>query len=270
MSISPSAENLMLGAGNVYFDKLISPGVWDVSRHLGNCSSFTLHTEVLRKEVTKLMTSITDLPKYKTIGFKVTGSIKLDEISKENLALLLAGSVNTTYTQPAMSGAVYSYTSNKNTLIKLGQNYLSCSNGYNKRIFKVTVLSVKHASTTFIEGRDYTVNKEAGLLFISPASTINNGTIIEVTVNVPEQNIPQISIADNVNIAGQIMFVGDPTTGSSYLCSIKHAELSFDGGVSLIGEEFTSLNVNFIVTEHDVNALDGSKGFYNVIELPKS
>ena len=51
MTAVPSADNLLLGAGEIYYAMYDDSGVEGTTRHLGHCSAFSLQVEVLRKEI---------------------------------------------------------------------------------------------------------------------------------------------------------------------------------------------------------------------------
>lgn len=263
MSNSPNADNILLGAGAVYFERSNGASTYEVSRHLGNCSSFVLNTEVIRKEIPTLYKEITDLPQFQVVGFNVTGSIVLDEVSRENIALVLAGSNNTSFTQIAVGNITQAYVARKGVLIFIG--YTDQSDKVRK--FGVTFQDVVYNNNSCLPS-DYQVNRRAGTVFIPHTSTIPEGATIYITYSCPEVVIPQISVANNINVSGRITFIGDPTAGPAYLCTIEKAELSFDG-LSLIDENFTQLKATYVVTAHKENACQSTEGYYNLIELPQ-
>jgi hypothetical protein len=265
MSNSPSAENLLLGAGSVYFGKLLADGSYEKARHLGNCSSFSIQVEVLKKEKPALKQTLAELGQQLIAGYKVTGRIVMDEISKENVALALAGTVDNTYSQSLLSDVAHTYVASKGTVIQIGVDYTSNTSDYTNAVFGILVSWVKANGVTCQEGVDYLVYRDAGLVIIAGDSpSVTNNSSVEILFSAVATPIPQISMISDVVTAGKIMFAGNPVSGPAYMCTIKKAELAFDGGVNLIGEEFAQLTVNFTATE-----LDSVNGFYNLIELPK-
>ena len=94
MATSPSTDNYTLGKGVVYFDQLIS-GVYQGERDLGNAPAFTFSIALEKLEHFSSRGGIAS--KDKEIISQMTPSLAftLDEVNKENLALLTLGSVTT-------------------------------------------------------------------------------------------------------------------------------------------------------------------------------
>ena len=92
MAYAPSTENYTLGKGVIYFNQLVG-GVFQGERDLGNAPafSFSLATETIEHFTSRGGLAVKD----KEIISQVTPSLAftLDEINKENLALLTLGNI---------------------------------------------------------------------------------------------------------------------------------------------------------------------------------
>jgi len=101
MAVSPNTDNYSLGKGVVYFDQLVS-SVYQGERDLGNAPSFTFNIAL---ETLEHFSSRGGLKaKDKSIISQITPGLAftLDEVNKENMALLTLGDT-TTVTQTAGS-----------------------------------------------------------------------------------------------------------------------------------------------------------------------
>jgi len=92
--ISPSTDNYTLGKGVVYFDQLIS-SVFQGERDLGNAPAFTFSIALEKLEHFSSRGGLR--AKDKEIISQITPSVAftLDEINKENIALLTLGDIST-------------------------------------------------------------------------------------------------------------------------------------------------------------------------------
>lgn len=262
MTAVPSADNLLLGAGEVYYAMYDSSGVEGVTRHLGHCSAFSMQVEVLRKEIPYIKQSITDLPQFKTIGFRVRGSVTMDEMSAVNLAGFLAGGVDSSHIQAASVNAVtLTHAVVKGTWIGLYDTN-------NVRVFGTRLKDVYAGATHYVAGRDYVYHARAGFLYIPTTSTMVEGASLSITYDIPAATINQISIASSDPNPGRLTFIGDPITGPAYIVTANSTIVTSTGPVSFIGEDFASVTIEFELTNHTGSKLDGTAGFWDIIELP--
>lgn len=103
MATSPNTDNYTLGKGVVFFDQLVS-GSYQGERDLGNAPAFTFNIAIEKLEHYSSRGGLK--AKDKEIISQITPgcAFTLDEINKENLALLTLGET-TTVTQTAGSAA---------------------------------------------------------------------------------------------------------------------------------------------------------------------
>lgn len=260
MSNSPSADNLLLGAGVIYLNRYDQNGQLTGDRHLGNCSSFSVNVEVIRKEKPDLRASIYDLPKSVIVGFRPTCSITLNEISRENLALILAGDVHTAYTQETRNNETIALTVKKGFAFQL-------VNGAGFKVFGLKVHSITAGATVYVEGVDYVVTRGAGIIYIPDTSQIVNNSTVTILYSATGHSLPQISMAHSTNLTGKITYVGEPTAGIAHMCVIDKVDISSSDGISFIGDDFASIQLRGNITSCAKSAVGGADTFCSVIEI---
>lgn len=88
---APTAKDLMIGAGKVYFRRNNPDGTKQARRHMGNCSDFKLapNIEKIQKKSSMDAAKETYAEAVKSIDYKTT--LVLDEFNPFNLALALYG-----------------------------------------------------------------------------------------------------------------------------------------------------------------------------------
>lgn len=88
---APNVENYTLGKGVPYFARLLSPGVFDAERDLGNAPTFSINVDIETLEHFSSRSGINrkDLEVISQISPNV--SFTLDEINAENLELIFLG-----------------------------------------------------------------------------------------------------------------------------------------------------------------------------------
>jgi hypothetical protein len=88
---APNVENYTLGKGVPFFSRLISPGVFDAERDLGNAPTFSINVDIENLEHFSSRSGINrkDLEVVSQISPNV--SFTLDEINADNLELIFLG-----------------------------------------------------------------------------------------------------------------------------------------------------------------------------------
>jgi hypothetical protein len=267
MKMNPSADNLLLGAGEIYYgpDNLDGDQTDRFFRHLGHCSSFSLQVETIRREIPAIRAKITDLAQSRIVGYRIRGTVVMDEISPINLAGWMAGTCDTSHTQVKTSFTDVDYTVKKNTWVGL-------TDDNDIRVFgcKLTADVKDGSSNILTPGKDYVFHARAGYFFIPDTSSLVDDDTITVSYDIPDTVINQISIAERAPQPGGFSFIGDPTTGPAYAVMIECVHSTSVSPVSFIGEEFTSVTVEFEAERHEGTKLDGTAGFWQIIELPEA
>lgn len=232
---TPSSENLMLGAGVLYFDRFDSTGAKTGERHLGNCTAFTLTTEVEKVERYSSMDKAKRLYKSVVKSIKATGKITLDEFDPSNLALALLGDegVVTQTAGTIAAGSATSFIAKKGNAVSLGK-------------FNVTNVVVKDStgSTTYVLNTDYILNAKAGVIFFPTQSAIVDASTIKVSYDWPVGSFPKVAGATQGKIEGFLRFLGDPTSGPAYFGEFWRVSVSPEGELGFISDDWGSFGLN--------------------------
>jgi hypothetical protein len=108
------------------------------------------------------------------------------------------------------------------------------------------------AVTTLTEGVDYIIDDQrlrGGVITIPATSTLKEGDTVYISANVPEASYPTVSGANAGDIAGELLFLGDPNIGGNYVIEAWKVKVTPDGDFTgLISDDFGSfsLTVKFL------------------------
>lgn len=254
--ISPDADNLLLGAGQVFFDRFDSNGASTGFRHLGNCETFELATEDDLLDKNESMTRARALYKRVTRRRTTTIRIAADEFSLFNMALGLMGAQASHAAQAgaavvgeALFGDTVQYAVHKTA-----------------KIGPITAVTVKFNAIAGVLGTDYEIlDANLGLIKILKVSSADPVTI-DYTPTAYASGWNEINGGTESAINGALMFVGDPATGPKYMVEVWKVSVTPDGGVGLISEEWGQFGL-IAAVESDL-ANHPNNPLYLVTELP--
>ena len=108
------------------------------------------------------------------------------------------------------------------------------------------------AVTALTEGVDYILDPQrlrGGVITIPATSTLTAGQSVNISATVPEATFPTVSGASAGDIAGELLFLGDPNIGGNYIIEAWKVKVTPDGDFTgLISDDFGSftLNVKFL------------------------
>lgn len=240
--ITASAANVLLGRGQLYFDRFTSGGASQGLRFLGTCSKLAITTSDEKAKVYNYSRDDAPLLDEALTRREVSLALTLQEFSMENLALALMGD-EALFTQTATPVTDEVVT----TSVKKGRTYQVIG----RRIGSVTV--EKAPSTALVLGTDYDIaDAELGLIHIREGSvTVVDGDTIQVTYTpaaIASPGIGRVLGAMASRIIGKLVFVGDPAAGVAYDLEVWKLSLTPTGEVGLITEtEYGSFELNGLV-----------------------
>jgi hypothetical protein len=100
-NVTPTSDDLMIGAGELFFNRRDNAtGLMTGERHLGNCTTFNLTTNIEEKKKFSSMHAARTLYKSIITQLGASGKIVMDEYNSYNLALGLFGE-DGIFTQPS-------------------------------------------------------------------------------------------------------------------------------------------------------------------------
>lgn len=224
-NFTPSSDNLLLGRGALYLAPYVD-GVPAGEFHLGNVTSFSINTSDEVKEKYESMTHNSALYDATVVKRTITTKIVGDEFSTDNLALNLMGDI-VAVTQA--SGTVSDET--LTAAAKPGRFYPT-----KFRNIKDVVVSV--GAATKVEGTDYTVDAATGRIYIVPTGTIAAGATVVVDYGYSTLNLQAVQGGVVSNIYASLRFIGDPAKGPKYEVQIGKVQITPDGELGLISDDY--------------------------------
>lgn len=255
---APSSENLLLGKGQVFFDRLTSAGVTTGLKHLGNVETFELTTA--DDTVEKYSSMVKSAPLYKRVNRRRTVTLRItgDEFHPENMALATMGdlAVLVQVATPIVAEAVYPAT--------FPGAYFTT-----KKLGPVTAVVVKFGAGAGVLGVDYAViNANAGLIRILPGTILTGAVTVDYTPTAYTATTgPKVVGGGNSGIIqGKILYVGDPAAGPAQMVEVWSVSISPDGAIGLISEDFATMSLT--ATVQDDSANHATNPLYQITYLP--
>jgi hypothetical protein len=244
MSLAPNSENLYLGAGSVYFDRLDAAGLSTGLRHLGNVDTFELTNSVEVKEKKNAMDGLRATYAEVPIGSSSEVNMAVTEFTKENLALALIGA-EAELIQAADAAVADRPVGPVAANVKLDVWFdMGCLNP--------TVTAVKQGVTTLDEDA-YEVDAEAGIMRLLssytgadkavPATAVTwSGSIPAILNTAGRWTVQALATA---SLKGRVRYISaaNQTQGPRIMVDIWICGLNPDGALGLITEDFGSFNL---------------------------
>ena len=227
MSITPSNLNLLLGAGELWFNRADD----DVGyAHMGNCTSFEMSFDDTVVKVVNRMTSA--LGTYRKITSERVGVVSItgQEFEPDNIALVTMGSV-TALTQGSGSAVA-------EVLATAAQ--ARGERAYTTLNRKISAVVIKQGATVLVLDDDYVINDvEIGLITFNTSGTLFvSGTQIDIDYSFAADTSIAVSGGSVNNIEGSVIFIGDPAAGGKFEVLIHKFSIEPEGGLEFIGDDF--------------------------------
>jgi hypothetical protein len=235
---APSSDNLLVGKGEVFFNRFDALGVGTGLRHLGNVDAMEITTA--DDNIEKYSNMSQDAPLYKRVARRRTVTIRLtmSEFSPYNMALAMMGTVVETYAQPATAIVGESLT----TSVVKGAFYKTAKLG------PITAVVVKQGATTLVLGTDYIIDDASvGIIQILESSvTVTAGSAITIDYTptlYAAGDIIEVYGGESGTVEGSLLFIGDPVTGPRQMVEVWRVSFTPDGALGLISDEFAAVGV---------------------------
>lgn len=253
MNITPSSDNILLGSGALFAD-IYKDGKLTGEFHFGNVTAFSVSTADEVKEKYGSMDKSRGLLKAVTTKRNITLKVTGDYFSPENLMLNTMGELGT-FTQAAGSQAALTIT----TAAKKGRFYALAHRN-------VSNVVVKAGSTTFVENTDYAVDKVSGRVYVVPTGAITEGATLTASYDYATVSAQTIEGGKAVMIEAFIRFVGDPAAGPAYEVQVFKVQLTPDGELGFISDDFGSWSLTGKVLADTTRPANESP-YYKAIKL---
>jgi hypothetical protein len=247
MRTAPSSENLLLGKGQLFFDRFDINGVGTGLKHMGNVTTFELSTS--DDNVDKYSSMIAGAPLYKRVNRRRTQTLRIigDEFHPENFALAAMGDVATlAQAATAVVGEPIS------AVTVPGMYHMTAKLG------PVSAVVVHFGAGAGVLGVDYAVVDPIGLIRILPGTILTGAVTVDYTPTAyTTTNGPAVLSAGTAGvIAGRLVFLGDPTTGPRMKVEVHHVNITPDGAVGLISDDYAQMTLSAAALDDSINNPD--------------
>lgn len=245
-------------------------------RYLGATKELTLtqENETLEHKSSECGFNKTDMEIV--ISSKLSGSLTVENITSENLAMFFAGDVSKVVQQAK--------TNNKEVMFvypslgyKLGKTKENPNGVFSATITKIEAFDTKNkadakkendsaqAGTTLVENTDFEYNKNTGYLAFGDTDSTKHikeeGTWVLVTYDLASAK-RDVVISKGTSIIGELVVRGCNAYGENREYRLPKVRLSANGDISLKGGE------DFITIGFDITALEGDEPMLYVNGLP--
>lgn len=235
---APDSDNLLVGKGEVYFNRFDALGIGTGLRHLGNVDAMEITTA--DDNIDKYSNMSQDAPLYKRVARRRTVTIRLtlSEFTPENMAMVMMGTVVKTTTQAATAITGETLT----TSAVLGAYYMF------SKIGPHTSILIKKGATTLVLGTDYVIkDPNLGIIqILETSSTVVAGDTLTADYTPTAYTageIVEVYGGESTTVEGSLLFVGDPVTGPRQRVEVWHVSFTPDGALGLISDEFASVGL---------------------------
>ena len=231
MNGAPSSENYLYGKGSVLF----KPAGYTGHLHLGNCPAFGLTVELEKAEHYSSMAGTKEKDLSKVTQKTVTAAITMEEFSAQNLNLVLMGGTLETATQEGTPLTGVEVTTVAGQFVSISEGTLRLSD-------IVVTDAASDPTTTYVEGTDYIVNEEAGLIMALSDGNISG--ICFVSATVADLTTSTVKALTESSVSGELWFVGNPDVGPNWQVKGWQVELSLSGELSFISDDLAQITVD--------------------------
>jgi hypothetical protein len=135
----------------------------------------------------------------------------------------------------------------------------------------ITTIEVKDETdtTTYVEGTDYTIDRETGLLGIVNSGAILDDSALNVTLSASEYTGEAVEYLNATQVEMELKFIGCPSDGQKYETTIYKVKVAATGEVGLKGDEY--IPIPFTGTAlADTSKGSGLSQYGKVRTLPQS
>ncbi len=238
-----SGSNMLLGHGELYFDRLSSTGARTGEKFLGDIESLSLTGTVETKEKYSHTTSAGELLARAIIRSSQEVALQFNEYMARNLAMFLLGDDSSPITQTG--AAVVDELINSNVAIPSADAWYPLA--FRGSVANpISAVTVKVLAATKVLGTDYQVDAITGRIYIIAGGSIVPGTdIVKVSYTYPtltsgSSAIERVLIGTRADVTGFLRFIGVPAAGQGPKMELKLWKVNFapDGNLAFVGDDF--------------------------------
>ncbi len=262
--LSPVAANLLLGKGQLLFDRFTSAGLATGFRHMGNVEEFSI--ELTDEKAEKFTSQNQSAGLYKSVTTKRTTAlaVQADEFAIANIALGMMGDEDET-TQAGATIVDEALT----TSVTLGKYYQTLELGISAESLEA---DPGGTPTALVLGTDYVIlDAIAGIIQILPTAVNTvDGEAIDIDYTSAAYTgataLGRVKGATQTNVEGAVLFIPDPSTGPKLFVEVWRVSVSPNGPVGFISDDYANFTLTMEVQDESV--AHPGEGFYVVTQLP--
>lgn len=236
------AQNHVLGSGRLYFDRFLPDTQTKTGRrYLGNSPAFTIAAASTALDHFNADDGIRTKDDSVLISLDRTGTLTLDDISKENVAMFISGSEGI-QTQAAVAAPLGLYSIDavkKDRYYQIGETALNPAGL--RELTTVVVKDDAGSPVTFTNITDYTVDLALGLLHVVPTGIITDGTNLRLTFAVLAKSREQVVTNALSTVTGALSFISRNPRGAQADYYMPYVQLSPNGDFALKGETWQEI-----------------------------
>ena len=226
---TPDSNNILVGSGEVWFNRKELDGSYKGYRHLGNVSKLEVTPAPTIIEKKSSMNAARAVIARAITETKTTVVLTLDEFDKQNVALALLGNTETA-----------NQTAGTKTTAALGVAHLGY--GIDTGFKNITVTDVKSGATVYVEGTDYSVDIASGLITILATGTIVEASTLTWDGTVPAITSFAVEAMSDGNIEGILRYRSSADqVGPRMMVEVWRLAMSPSGALSLLGDAFAEI-----------------------------
>lgn len=238
MQFTAGENNYTLGRGQCLFARFIKgtrkPGAF---LYFGNTPSLSINTTTEELKHYSSEAGTKELDGSAPLRTDRALSLETDNISPENLALLFLGEAQHT---AVAASAIADEAIAASQVVKGGMIPLGVTDSNNLGARNVSAVVLKNGAATLVEGVDYEVIPESGLVHILPGGSIADGTALTVNYAVTAYSATRV-ISNSNPIEGAFRFISENATGTNYDYIMPYVKLMPDGEFALKGDDWQKI-----------------------------
>ena len=244
MQFTAKANKYTLGRGQIFFAAFL-PGTRTPGPEIyfGNTPELKINTTSETLEHFSAEAGVKEVDDAATLKTTRKLSLKTDNVSPSNLALLFLGSASAltvaaaTVTGESIVGARVAV----DGFFSLGMTASNLAGVMNVTHGSVVVKSTDTTPVTYVEGTDYEVIYDSGIVHVLPGGAITTGEALHVDYDCPAYTRDQ-TISGSQPIEGQIRFLSENVTGPDSNYFIPYARISPNGEFALKSDAWQELD----------------------------
>lgn len=242
MPILHETNEYQIPRGRVLFDPFdANTGLLTGEAEFGNCPGFTIAIATERADHFSSETGLKQKDKSVTVQVTRTAKVTCDNVSVENLARFLSGSVESV-TQASGDVTDEAITVLKGRQYQLGQ---TADNPAGVRNITAVVVTNTGATTTYVVNVDYTLDLELGRIQILAGGSIADASVIKVDYTRAAKAWKRIKTGAVTELSGAIRVLSDNASGENRDFYMPKTNLTPNGELPVIAEGTDFVTMEF-------------------------